>query len=104
MTNRYGLLYDNLEISRGPKIYLQPLWFLIRRIMLGFAVTWTAELLIVQIYLISTQTVVAVMILYYIKPFTSQAEQRLEIFNEIILMLLLYMVICFSNWGPDIDV
>ena len=54
MTNRYGLLYDNLEISRGPKIYLQPLWFLIRRIILGFSVTWTSDLLIVQIYLIST--------------------------------------------------
>ena len=74
MTNRYGLLYDNLDIRKGPRVYLQPLWFLIRRIILGFSVTWTSELLIVQIYLITTQTVVAVYILYLIKPFASQAE------------------------------
>ena len=104
MTNRYGLLYENLQISRGPKIYAQPLWFLLRRIILGFSVTWTSELLIVQIYLISSQTIVAVYILYYIKPFASNAEMRLEVFNEIILMLLLYMIICFSCWGPEIDV
>ena len=44
------------------------------------------------------------MILYYIKPFSSRTEYKLEIFNEIILMLLLYLIICFSRWGPEIDV
>ena len=61
-------------------------------------------MLIVQIYLITTQTIVAIFILYYIRPYASAAEQRTEVFNEIILMMLMYCVICFSKWGPDIEI
>ena len=41
VSRRYGSLYDDLELTRSKYIYLQPFFFLIRRLILAIAVTVT---------------------------------------------------------------
>ena len=44
---KYGVLYEDLEIVRGGRVFLQPFHFLFRRLTLAFAMTVTSETLIV---------------------------------------------------------
>ena len=69
--------------------------------MLAFAVTYMSKSLVVQIYIIWFQSIIALLILEYVKPFKEKSARINEIFNEVVMMLLLYTFICYSNWGPD---
>ena len=69
-TKRFGVLYEDLEMKEGQKLYLQPTFFLIRRLLLCLAVTVTAEYLYAQVIVFTIQSLIAVGILEYVKPYT----------------------------------
>ena len=68
MVKRYGRLYEELKLKRGSVIFLQPAFFLLRRLILAIAVVLLSDYLIVQIYLMVAQILIAVFILEYVKP------------------------------------
>ena len=82
-------------MKEGQKLYLQPMFFLIRRLMLCIAVTVTRETLIAQIIFFTVQSFIAFVILVEVKPFTP-GQIRIEMFNEVILLLLMYTIMCLS--------
>ena len=65
--------------------------------------TVTSETLIVQIYLVVTQSLIALIILEYVRPLKSNAAHKNEIFNEIVMLLLLYTFISFTDWVPNLE-
>ena len=42
-------------------------------------------------------------ILEYIRPLKSNAAHKNEIFNEIVMILLLYTFISFTDWVPNLE-
>ena len=100
---KFGILYEELEIVRGRKVFLQPFFFLLRRLTLAFAVTVTSEILIAQIYLVVAQSLIALIILEYVKPLKSTAAHKNEIFNEVVMILILYTFISFTDWVPSLE-
>ena len=50
-----------------------------------------------------TQILIALFILEYVRPWKSPFQLRTERFNEVILMLILYTMLCFTPWVPQIE-
>jgi hypothetical protein len=103
MRKRFGELYENLRLKSGKTVFLQPSFFLLRRLILAFAVVVVQEVLIGQIYLIWLQCIIAVCVMEYAYPFKTQGERRMELFNEVILILVLYTMMCFTQFVPEVD-
>ena len=80
---------------------LHPAFFLLRRLIVAFAIVVGRETLILQIYLIWAQSVTAVAIISYTNPFETGAERRTEYFNEVVSVWILFASMCLSNFGPD---
>ena len=59
--------------------------------------------LIAQLILIFFQSFVAFFILQLSDPFKSESQRKMEIFNESILLIVAYTIICFSAWIPNIE-
>ena len=47
---------------------------------------------------------ISVAILSYIKVFVNPTQHRMELFNEVIFMNLLYCIMCFSDFLQDVEV
>lgn len=45
----------------------------------------------------------AFFILEFSNPFNSASQRKMEIFNESILLMVAYTIICFSAWIPNIE-
>jgi len=54
------------------------------------------ETLILQIIAMVFTVVTAVILMGHIYPFETQFRHRLEMFNEVCLMFVIYPIICFS--------
>jgi hypothetical protein len=54
------------------------------------------ETLILQIMAMVFTEVAAVILMGHIYPFETQFRHRLEMFNEVCLMFVIYAIICFS--------
>ena len=100
----YGALYDEVNLEEGPKVLLQPLFFLLRRMLLAIAVVIFDKVLIWQIMLMALQIVASVIIIGNVRPFHFQSRSNKELFNEIILMFVMYTIICFSPFVPDVTI
>jgi len=71
MKRKYGALYEDLKLAQGKMVFLQPGFFLVRRLMLAIAVVVAYDTLIVQIFIIMGQSIIAVIIANYTRPFKS---------------------------------
>ena len=69
MIKRVGTLYDELDVRKGAKIFFQPIFFLLRRIILVVTIVHMNHIFVGQIALISLQTLISVAILSYIQAF-----------------------------------
>ena len=72
--------------------------------MLAMAIVMVNKVLIWQIMLMTAQIVIAVIIVGRVQPFRTPQKRRTEIFNEVILMMVMYCVMCFSPLVPDVEV
>ena len=50
-----------------------------------------------------TQSIVALIILDYIRPLKSKSIHKNEKFNEIVTLLLLYTFLSFTDWVPNLE-
>lgn len=99
----YGKLYEELNPQAGTKILLQPSFFLLRRLLLALAVSSVGQTLIWQIYLMTAQIIIQIIIIGS-NIYESRSKSNLEYFNEIILLFVLYTVFCFSPWIYDAEI
>ena len=49
------------------------------------------------------QSLIALFILEYVRPLKSNAAHKNEIFNEIVMILLLYTFMSFTDWVPNFE-
>lgn len=97
----YGSIYQAVR-TRNTKTMLAPMMFFIRRILFVMAL---------QTHIFSLQFggilfIVLIQISFYLDalPYDSRAQNKLEIFNELFLMTMLYMLPLFTKWVPDVKV
>lgn len=100
----YGELYENLLIDTDKHVILQPVIFFARRLMLSFTVVYLQDTLIWQIVSITVQVIVVIIYIGNVSPFKIKIANKIEIFNEVCIMLTMYNFLCFSDFVPDIHV
>ena len=95
--DKYGALYDELRLKSGKIVFLHPSFFLVRRFLLAVAICLVGKILIWQIFIMSSQIIMQVIIVG-LDVFQDHSKRRLEYFNELILMMTMYTMICYSPW------
>jgi len=96
--------YKQLDLRNGKLVLLQPVWFLLRRLIISAMVVFLRTTVIWQIALMTLNVVAQVIIIGRVQPFLTRSEVRYELFSETILMLVMYHMICFTPFVPDLEV
>ena len=92
---RYGAVFEGLRTDRRSSL-MYPFIFCMRRILLTFVVIIMADNFLVQ--LLATIFTVLLQFWYLVsyEPFKEPLMLKLEMFNEITTLVLLYNLMCFS--------
>ena len=96
----FGDFYEELDLERGKKVFLQPAFFLLRRVIFALMIlfvnkfTWQFVMLIIQL-------IAAIVLLILLQPFAEQKKARAEMMNEALLLIMIYHVICFTPFAED---
>ncbi len=99
---RFGAVFEDLAIEKGPKLLILPSYFMFRRLILSVIVVVFKEFLWMQIFLKAMSIIAAVIILGENKYFKTSFKRKIELTNEILVMFMLYNMICFSSFVPDL--
>lgn len=95
--HRVGSLYEGMRLDTKKMLYYN-FWFLFRRLMLGYLVVYAREILFFQISGLVAQVVVAAIIAGQIEPFNNVKSNKMEFFNEMMIMMVMYNMICFTDF------
>lgn len=98
---RYGELYPELNMKNGRTMLWVPGFFLLRRIMLGIAVCVVGRFLIWQIFLLTAQIIIQIIIIGG-NTYATRAKRVGEYFNEVMLMQVMYTIFIFTPWVDDV--
>ena len=82
----------------------QPVYFLVRRFLLALTVVNLNNTVIWQVSLMTAQIVFAVILLGNVRPFAVPENNNIEVVNEVILMLVMYHMICFTPFIYDLEI
>ena len=99
---KYGSLLDgsNSE-SRKWYIMLVPMTYFLRRIALCICCVFFIETFWAQVALQIMVSVFVIILLHWKRPLESNYATNIETFNEIITLITLYLLMCFSDFVPD---
>ena len=72
-----------------------------RRLIFAYAVVLMNDNFAGQIALILLQVLASLMILSLLEALIDRRRHNMELFNELIMLLTLYTIMCFSDWLDD---
>ena len=101
--HKFGAFYENVDLKAGKWIILEPVTFLVRRLVLSAVVVFTDKL-IYQLLAIIATCVWQVKLVSTVKPYKSNFHHRMEIFNEVVIMFTVYTFMIFSDYVQDVDI
>ena len=98
----YGSLYNKLRLKDNKLVLLHSVYYLIRRITFPMVVIFTDKLcyqfIAVQVYYLAS-----VWIIGYLRPFDDPSVLKTEIFNEVVMLMILMCMIGFSDIVPTVE-
>ena len=103
LSSRFKILYERLELKKGIIVLIQPIFFLLRRLILTLSVVLLDQTLIWQVMLLYFQVIVSIIIISYIEVEKTiyRQSRREKILNELMLLMTMYACLCFSEWLPE---
>ena len=100
---RFGAMFGELSLDNGPYVLIWPLYFMLRRLLMALIVVIFRNFLWMQIFLCAMTIVTAVIIIGESNYFESNSKRTMEFANECLVMLMLYNMISFSPFVPEIE-
>ena len=101
MIKRFKSVFEELNLKNSTRsVLLFPVFFLVRRIMVAYAVVYL-ESFISQMVVWLVQTLLAFAVLHNGNVLQSATQRRLETMNEAIMLALLNLILCFTDWMED---
>lgn len=85
---------------QGSRIYYWPM-FMLRRVMFVTVPILMFAFPILQLQFLCFFTSLYIIVVVYIRPHTDNNVLRLEIFNEVMLMMSCYHMFCFTEFNVD---
>ena len=103
----YGDIYDGLLLSKNPRKRLAavfyPFWFVTRRLIFALVCIWAEKDFMLQIICSLIAGLVNICYLCAYQPFEERKILALEVMNETTNFILLYHVMCFTNFIPGAE-
>ena len=62
------------------------------------------ETFIVQYFVMTMSGLATISLLMWQQPYQSQARNRMETVEELSILVIMYHIICFTEWMPDLDI
>ena len=100
---RFGAVFGELRMDKGHNVLLQPFYFLLRRLLMAIVAVVFRNFLWMQIFLTAMTIVAAVILIGEADFFETSFKKKMEFANEVLVMFMLYSMISFSPFVPDID-
>jgi hypothetical protein len=100
---RFGAFLEGISFDEDLSFLIYPCYFMMRRFFMAVLLVVFQKFLWMQIFLKAMTILTAVILIGEANYFETRFKKRLEFANEILVMLMLYNMICFSPFVPDIE-
>lgn len=99
--NTFGSLFEGVRLHNSHKLSLMYTFLLLlRRLLFGLAVIYLDGYQMPQIQIFLISSILNMIYLLYFRPLDGPAANRLEIFNETIVLITGYHLVLFSAMDP----
>lgn len=96
-------MFEELSFNKGPGVLIHPFYFMFRRLLMAVIVVVFRNFLWMQIFLKAMSIITAVIIIGEADYFETPFKRTVELANETLVMFMLYNIISFSPFVPDIE-
>jgi hypothetical protein len=100
---RFGAFLEEISFDKDLSFLTYPCYFMLRRFFMAVMLVVFQKFLSMQIFLKAMSVVTALILIGEANYFETPFKQQKEFSNEILLMIMLYNMICFSPFVPDIE-
>ena len=101
---RYGTLLENSNLEyKGSKwlVLLVPMSYFLRRLLFCLVLVFWVDVFWPQVAIQLMASTCIIILLQWNRTLTSNFATNMETFNEVISLIILYILLCFSDWVPD---
>ena len=100
---KYSPIYEEFNVDPEPKdgVIAFAVYYYLRRICLALAVVMVRDFFVGQFFIFVMAVVCQVIFLGLVKPFKSKNQNKVEIINEIMIMLTMYHMFFFTDYVRD---
>ena len=92
-----GTKYDDPKTAKKYLILMPTLYF-VKRLLFASLLVGASEYLWVQVALLNFSTLASLMYVLWYMPLESTRANLFEVFNDVTLLLLTYLLWCFTDW------
>jgi hypothetical protein len=103
LKQQYHGFFEELRIRTGPIILIYNNYFMLRRFILAACVVFLRQMFFLQFMLKAFSIIAAVIIDGQFDVFETRSKLMFELFNEVMIMMILYTVVSFSSFVPDVQ-
>lgn len=100
--HKFGAFYENIDTNAGRLVILEPITFLVRRLALCAVVIYT-DSMVYQFLVIIATCVWQVKLVTTVKPYKTIFHHHMEILNEVLIMLVVYTFMLFSDFVTNVE-
>ena len=97
---RFGSAYEGLRETDGHYMTYS-LFFFYRRSMIITCLLYFNSMIITQFFIVTMTGLATMILLTNTQPFRSRSRNRAEILEEVVIMVTMYHIFCFTDFIPD---
>lgn len=101
---RYGSVIDDLNFLRvGRKALLYPFSTTLRKLTLIYVTVYMQDKPVYSIFVLIYQAVYMITLVGYVEPYKNLISNNLDLMNESFVILLIYHMLAFTDFVPDLN-
>ena len=89
------------ELNSGKHTISYPIWSILRRLILGVAVTTMTNYPLWCLFIMNFTTLTSIIIAGTQEPFKDRVRGIIYLFNEFVVLVINYHLLCFTNFVSD---
>ena len=105
LRKKFGNLFSKYHTNpMHPGTTMFAFYFYLRRLLLALSVVMLKHFLVGQFFIFVMTLIFQIMLLGLVKPFKTNLQNKSEINSEIVTMLIMYHIFCFTDWISDVEI
>jgi hypothetical protein len=96
-------MYEGMDLTHKGFLYYN-FWWIARRAQIALLVVTFRGQLFFQVSGLVFQTLIAMIVAGESKPYESKRQNKMEFFNEIMILMIMYNVMCLTDFQPNLNI